>query len=191
MQKISRRNFVAALLIVLVWLGFVISGSHALLSESASLTGNTLTIGSAGLLISNSQSPNPSVFDASAPGFSLPLNPGDTEDRFFTLKNTSSARIALNIDMSLSINGQNQLPIASNATLDVVPVDNSGNPLPDSTGAGGTLQALSGSHVNISGFIPEGGTQRYRLRTMVDASESDPHDSITYDLILTGTQRVT
>jgi len=191
MQRISRRNFIAALLIVLVWLGFVISGSHALLNASASLTGNTLTTGSAGLLISNAQDPNPSLFDASVNGFSLSENPGDIQDHYFTLKNASSAGIALNIDMTVATSEQ-QLPLAAMVTLDVVPVDDSGDPLPNATAAGGTLNALGiGSHVKLSGFIPENSTQRYRLRTMVAQEDTQPNESITYDLIFTGTQRIT
>ena len=189
MVKISRRNVISALIVVLVWLSFVISGSHALLSDSATLTGNTLIVGSVGLLVSNSQNPSSTIYEKSRQGFSFSLVPGQPVDRYFLLKNISDSNVDLAIDFMPQITTDNP-SLDPQLTLDIVPVDADGVPLPDATEVGGSMMALSQRHTVVNGTISQGTYQRYRLRTVLSSAFSEPQQTITYDLIFTGTQKV-
>jgi hypothetical protein len=87
------------------------------------------------------------------------------------------------------ITAQNQ-ELPSVVTLAITPVDASGEDLADATEVGGSIAALSMRHTNISGTIAKGAYQRYRLRTGLSASYDNPNQSIAYDIVFTGTQKV-
>ena len=87
-----------ALCVLLGWLSFVADGAHALFSDSTTLTSNTLTTGSADILVSNSQSSSSSTYDTTRPGFSLSLVPGVTVEKFFLIKNASASDVDMDID---------------------------------------------------------------------------------------------
>lgn len=188
MQRISRRNVIAAIAVVLLWLSFVVTGSHALLTDTATLSGNTLTVGSVGLLISNSQNPSSTIYEESREGFSFEVTPGQAVDRFFLLKNNSTSESTFDIDFMPVITHQGP-DLMGQVTLSVVPVDGEGVQLSDATVVGGTLGALAQRHSVVHGTIARGQVQRYRLRTQLAPGYGQSQQSVSYDIVFTGTQK--
>lgn len=176
-----------SLLVVMLWLSFVVEGAHALFQDTASLTGTTLTTGTVGLLISNSQNPSSTIYEHSRPGFSAAINPGESVERYFLLKNASQADIPLNIDGVAALQVGNQ-QITTATRVAVVPVDETGLPTGESTPL--TISNANGPHSAIFATIPQGGTQRFKLITSLDAAYDGQNQTIAYDLLLTGTQKV-
>jgi len=174
-------------LILLLWLGFVVEGSHALLSDSAALAGNSITTGSADLVVSNSQSPTSTTYADSRPGFPLTLVPGQADEHFFLLKNMSSSNVPLAIDASAVVqDGDSTFP--PNISLEFTPVDGSGTP----TGAPvtSTLKDLEGQNLNLGTTLAPGQFQRYRLHTTLEIHFAQQGINQTYDLVFTGTENL-
>lgn len=187
-----RRRLLVGLLVVLLWLGMVVGGSHALLNDSAYLTNNSLITGSVGLTISSSQAADPalSTFNKTQSGFSLgQINPGEYTDRYFSLRNSSPGNFIFTIDMrSVVVLGSQDM--AQSVYVEMVPVDISGNPIA-SSGATGTLYEMASSPLPLTGVeLPRGAMQRFRMRVRVAVSYTKIDDPISFDLVLTGTQKI-
>ena len=183
-QRVPRKVFYS-LLIVLLWLGFLTEGSHALLTDSATIAANSLTTGSAGLMVSTSQDLTSPLFAQSRPGFTLNGIPGKSDSRYVSLRNDSPASVPLDIDLFSNIqSGANN--IYSATVLGFTPVDVTGT----STGQpiSATLASSSGGHIKLNVTIPPQGIQRFRMDTTVDQAYGLSGQNATYDLIFTGTQ---
>jgi hypothetical protein len=186
-QRVPKKIFYS-LLLVLLWLGFLVEGSHALLNSSATLASNSLTTGSAGLLVSDSQTAQATGFAPTQPGFTYSIVPGVTQSNYFYLNNDSPANIPLDIDvMANSQAGTNDLTAATN--LSFVPVDDNGK----ATGTAVSIpfNNLESQHTNLGSTVPPGSVQRYRVDQLVAPSYASAGKSITYDLVFTGTQHYT
>ncbi|MEI6477423.1 MAG: hypothetical protein WCO52_00325 [bacterium] len=186
MPKSLFRRYLLATFVLLAWLGFVVEGSHALLSSSATLAGNTITTGSINLQISNSQSATSTTYADSRPGFNLVLTPGQSQESYFFVKNTSPMPAPLDIDALAVIQAANP-DMAGAVTLEIVSVDAAGviNGVPVST----TLADLTARHLSIPVIVPTSATQRFKLKATLASSYTAANQSIGYDLVLTGTQR--
>lgn len=186
-RKISIR-IVYTLGIVLVWLGFVLEGSHALFSDAASLTGNALATGNAALEVSNSQNGSSTLFAEVRPGFSYTLSPGQHEDKYFILRNNSGSEVPLDISVSPAI----QAPTASDLLpafhLEFTPVDSSGALIGSSVD--GNLSTMSIQPMSLGVVIPKGETQRFRLRAALLSTYAQQDQSLAYDLVFTGNQHL-
>jgi len=174
------------MLLVLAWLSFVVEGSHALLATATTLTGSTITTGSTSLLISNSQNGSSTLFSDTRPVFAFNVTPGDTDVKYFILKNASTSKFGLDVDALAVL--PNPVPgnLASLATIQITPVDAGGNP----TGprAQFTLETLGKMHLNLGTTINSGETQRYQIGVYLEPTYQGQGDAISFDLVFTGTQ---
>lgn len=185
------RRLLYSLAVVLLWLGFVVEGSHALFSDQAVLAGNTLNTGTVDLQISNSQNPSSTTYADSRPGFTLNLAPGETDEHYFLLRNVSSSNVALDIiasDMIPNLDTADISQLASQTTIEFVPVDASGNPV--GTAVQGNLQTIYSTNLPMGVSIPQGANQRFKMRTTLASSYSQQGKSISYDLQFNGLQHV-
>ncbi len=174
-----------SVLIVLAWLGFVVEGSHALFSDFASLSNNSITTGTVDLQISNSQNGTSTVYADVRPGFAMIINPGESDDHYLILKNASQADTPFDIDVTASPQGTN--PELFNAlTVDFTPVDTQGT----AVGAPVSVPMLTlvNSRLPLGITINKGSTQRILVHTKLAATYASQNQSITYDLTFNGTQ---
>jgi hypothetical protein len=186
-MKISLRKLSLSLMLVIVWLGFIVGGSHALFGDAASLSGNVITTGTANLLISNSQGSTYTQFDDSRPGFDYNLIPGQEESRYFVLKNGSASNVTF--DISVSVIGQNTTPeVLSFVTLKFVPVDDAGNETGPVVSFG--MTTYGSTVVPLGVQIPAGGVQRMKAITGLSSASTAQGKTIMYDLVFTGVQKI-
>jgi len=186
MPRSLPRRVVYALLLALLWLGFVVEGSHALFASAATLGGSTITTGTTSLLISNSQNGTSTTFSDTRPGFSVSLAPGQHDDHYLILKNASSAAVDFDAAVMATVTAPGPGTLAGATTLQFTPVDSSGA----TTGAmvQSALDTLNGQTLQLGVTIPQGTTQRFLVRTVLDSSYADQGQSLTYDLRFSGTQ---
>ena len=183
--KISKR-LLYSLILLLVWLSFVVEGSHALFTSTAQLTGNAITTGTSLLQVSNSQDPNPTNFAVAQPGFQYNLVPGQTADNFFTLKNNSDSPVDMDIQVLARFAAR---PAGqSGVTISFTPVDATGA----ATGAKvtNTLEDLVGSPSAIGSTLVKGQAQRYKVSVTLSSSFDGQNISTNYDLSFIGTQHI-
>lgn len=179
------KRLVYSLAIVLAWLGFVIEGSFALFSDGAVLAGNTLTTGTSDLMISNSQNSTSTIYDESRPGFSYRLNPGESAEKFFILKNVTESGPALDIGVFAQV--PSVVPELMNATrFEFVPVDGEG--VATGTAVNASLTQLTSGSLNLGASVLAGSTQRFKMKTLLDSGYSQQNVSLSYDLYFTGLQ---
>jgi hypothetical protein len=180
------RRAIYSTLVVMLWLGFVVDGTHALFTGQAALTGTGMTTGTANLLVSNSQNANSTLFDTTRPGFSLSLVPGQTIDKYFMLKNTSDGQIDFDISV-LTSNLTGGTDIADYLKIGIYPVDDSG--LVSDAGFQADLRSLkSTTATNL--LVPHGTTRRFILRTSLDTNYSVQGVTASYDLTFIGVQHM-
>ncbi len=184
-RRLSRRVFFALLAAVL-WLGFLVDGSHALFADQVSLTGNSITSGTTNLLISNSQNASSTVYDKSRVGFSANLNPGDHFDKFFLLKNSSSGNLDFSINVSALINSDDGSGILSNTVLSFSEVDSDGNLVGIPYSA--SLLMMHNGVLQTGFIIPSASVRRFKVTTSLAQSQTTQGSATNYDLIFTGTQ---
>jgi hypothetical protein len=183
-RNLSKRLFYS-IAIVLAWFGFVLEGSHALFTDAASLTGNTISTGSVDLLISNSQNASSTVFADTRPGFTYSLNPGDSGEFYFLLKNSGSNGVPMDVDVSSSVTPEDSMNTMVN--VEFTPVDATGI----SVGAISTA-SLSGltNPIRLSATIPAGGTQRFKMKATLSAVFPEQNHTASFDLLFSGRQHV-
>lgn len=183
-HKVPRKVFYS-LLLVLVWLGFLTEGSHALLNSSAALAGNTLTTGSTGLLLSTAQDPANDLFSTSRPGFLLTGIPGIGDTHYLTLKNTSPSRTALDISVMATAQDLPQdMMLDTGFTFTTVNADGStvGTPVVL------TMTSIMNQNGNLKLAMPADAQQRIKMETMVSPQHSKSGETGTFDLTFTGIQ---
>lgn len=183
-RRLPKRLFYS-LLIVLLWLGFVTEGSHALFADSAVLAGNTITTGTVDLLVSNTQNGSSSTYADSRPGFPVALAPGQTDEHFFILKNASASSVPLSISM-IATQAQGDHALPNYIQLEFTPVDSSG------AVSGAPVSVLLSTalvqYTNLGVVIEQGKTQRFRVHTLLDTVFGGQGVNVGYDLMFTGTQ---
>jgi hypothetical protein len=181
-----KKRLLYSLLIVLAWLGFLVEGSHALFTASATLTGNTINTGTVELQISNAQSnAGTAAFAASQPGFAYNLNPGSSDTRYFYLKNNSQSDVPMDITSIANAQVNNQ-EFFNAMTMEFAPVDEASTPT--GTPVVVTMSSLTGGQAPLGVTIPKGATQRVRLKTSLSSSYSRQNQSFSYDLTFYGAQ---
>jgi hypothetical protein len=187
MPKAYVKRLLMGSLVIVAWLGFVVQGSHALLTSAATLSANTISTGSIGLLVSNSQSASSTTYAESRPGFAFTLAPGQSQESFFLLKNTSQMSSPLDLTALANVQADNPA-LAAAITIEIVSVDGTGvvNGQPTSV----TLAELNGKYKNLSFSLPSGTAQRFKLKASLDGSYNQSNQTIGYDLVFIGTQRV-
>lgn len=186
-MKRSLKRVAYSLVVLLLWMSFVVDGAHAYFTDSVGLTGNTISTGSADLLISNSQNASSTTYDDTRPGFAFSLTPGETQEKYFLLKNASSANVPFDISVLASaVTGSEQL--RSNVDINIFPVDDTGA----SSGQGiqASLDELLNSQSQIITTIAKGATQRFKLLVHLGFGQNEQDASLGYDLVFNGTQRV-
>jgi hypothetical protein len=184
-HRFSRRVFFA-LLAAILWAGFVVDGSHALFADQVTLTGNSIVSGTANLLLSNSQNPSSTVFDKSRAGFALNLSPGQDGEKYFLLKNSSDGDIDFKVSLSavLTEDPSHDLSMHTRLVFNEIGADG----LPTEVATTATLYSLSTSAQETPFIVPKGTTKRYLVTTHLDEAYQTQGQSLTYDLILIGTQ---
>jgi predicted ribosomally synthesized peptide with SipW-like signal peptide len=188
MRTTSLRRLACGLAVVLVWLGFVVGGSHALFSDAVTLSSNSITTGTVDLLISNSQAASSTTFADSRPGFADMLSPGMSADHYLILKNSSAAGVTMEIDMSVPSGGLDA-DLSSALTLQFLPVDSTG--VANGTPVQATLSQLASTPLHLQGItLPSGASQRVKVNTLLSYGYSHQNSSQNYDLVFTGTQRI-
>jgi hypothetical protein len=184
----TRKRILYSSTIILCWLGFVGKGTYALFNDTASLASNNISTGTASLLISNSQSASSTTYEDTRPGFSFTLSPGQTDEKFFLLKNTSQADIDFDIDATAVITSTADMKeLPQNTTIEFIPVDEQGVATGQSASA--TLYNYSNGHIPIPVTVAKGGTARLKMRVGVNQNYGVQGVSATYDLIFTGNQK--
>lgn len=183
-KKIPKRLFYS-LVIVLAWLGFLTEGSHALFADTAVLTGNSVTTGTADLLISNSQSGSSTVYAPERIGFTFNLVPGQQEDKYFLLKNASAEGVPFDIYLTAIVGDASQ-GMKEAVKLELQPVDADGLAVGEKFSE--TLATLAGQQKAIGLIIPEGRAQRIKISTSLASSFYQQASTIPYDLTFTGIQ---
>ena len=186
MPSMSKR-LLYSVLIVLVWLGFVVEGSHALFVGSATLATNTISTGTANLLISNSQNGSSTTYADTRPGFALNLDPGDSDTHYFLLKNTGTGNVGFDITVAaMSASGLENLSMEQAINLEFTPVDSSGT----ATGSATTFPMIglqtSPNQLNVT--IPANSVQRFKLKTTLSSSYPNQNQTTGYDLMFVGVQ---
>ena len=183
-QRVPRKVFFSMLL-VLVWLGFLTEGSHALLSSSASLPGNTLTTGTTGLLISSAQDPANDLFATSRPGFVLSGIPGISDTHFLTLRNDSPSKTSLDIDVIASPQDLPQdLMLNTSFTFTTIKADGT----PVGTPIVTNMASIMNQHSSLKLTIPADSQQRIKMDTMVSPQHNKSGETGTFDLSFNGVQ---
>jgi predicted ribosomally synthesized peptide with SipW-like signal peptide len=187
MRRRFSRPVVFALLATMLWLGFVVDGTHALFSDQVQLTGNTISSGTADLLISNSQNSSSTIFEDTRPGFALDLSPGGSQEKYFLLKNSNESSVDLRISLDADLIGNDPTGMVGYISFAFIEVDGSGTPI--GQGVTTTLPALLQSGQVSSDFVvPQGQTRRFRMTTTMDAAYTEQSAGISYDLRFIGTQ---
>jgi hypothetical protein len=191
MRQLFQKRWFILVLCVLLWSLMLIRGAHALFSDTAGLTGSTITTGTVSLLVSNSQSPTTTLYDKTRDGFALNLVPGDTVERFFFLKNDSDANVDFDISMQPTITQGMGDTMSQMASLQVVPVDDAGQPLDGFQPVGGALSSLATKTTALTGVtIAHGTAQRFMLRVTLDPAFTQQADTLAFDLVFTGQQHL-
>jgi hypothetical protein len=187
MPRGNSKKLFYSLLILMLWLGFVVDGSHALLADSVTLTGNTIITGSADLQISNSQSSSSTTYADSRPGFPMILVPGQGDDHYIFLKNVTGTAVPLSIDVATILqDGDATLPQAVDITF--IPVDGTGTP--NGKPAVSNLSLLSTQHLGLGLSIDPGQIQRIKVHTVLNPEYTISGKNSSYDLVFTGTQNL-
>jgi hypothetical protein len=184
--RFARRLFFA-LLAVMLWLGFVVDGSHALFSDSVRLVGNTLTTGTTNLLISNSQNPTSTVFDKERAGFAMALNPGESVGKFFLIKNANDGGVNFQLFLNSALaSGDTSMPLYVTVTLQEVDHDG--------VGVGPTaqfnLENLMHNYLELPFVVQTGEVKRFQIITKLEGAYSTQNTSIAYALNFSGTQKL-
>jgi len=179
------KRLMYSLAIVLAWFGFVIEGSHALFSSAATLSGSTISTGNASLLISNSQAASSTTFADTRPGFSVNLNPGESDSHYFILKNTGTSGVPMDVSVTGAVTTDALAPITTMIALEFTPVDGTG------VAQGPSVRAILNSMVapvRLTTTIPANATQRYMVKATLDPAYGLQGQSVSYDLAFTGIQ---
>lgn len=183
-RKFPKRIFYS-LAIVLAWLAFAVEGSHALFVDSVALTGNTITSGSADLLISNSQNGSSTTYSVDRPGFSFLLSPGQSEEQYFLLKNASISDVPFDIQFR-AVSQVSNSDLKPAIKLEFTPVDSTG--IATGSSFGGTLDEILTQEKASGVTIPAGSAQRFKMVVTLLPIYSKQNQTITYDLFFTGLQ---
>lgn len=186
-RRLSRRLFLA-LLVAVLWLGFLVEGSHALFTDQVSLTGNSISSGTTNLLISNSQNPTSTIFEKSRAGFAASLSPGEVSQKYFLLKNSSDSDTDFKIGITALLNTEDPHGLTEHTKLVFDEIGADGNP----TGNRALvyLASLRNAPLDTPFVIPKGTTHRFLVSTSLDPEYTTQGESIGYDLIFTGTQLI-
>ena len=182
-----RGRLVFSVFVILAWFGLIAEGAHALYSDTAALSSNSVSSGSVDLQVSNSQSATTTTYADSRIGFSFYLNPGESDEKYFFLKNVSTSNSSLDIDV-IGGNPSTLGTIADAVTLEFLPVDSTGVAV--GTPVAATLRYFLTNHVVLGTSLNKGDFQRFKVKALMSQSFSQPGASITYDLMFTGTQHV-
>lgn len=179
------RRIIYAVLAVLLWMGFVVDGIHALYTDQVTLTGNSITSGTANLLISNSQNGNSTLFEKTRVGFDFDLTPGESGEKYFFIKNASTSNITFGLSLAAEIQGQ--IPILTQfLSLTFTPVDSDGQVTGNPTTV--QLSQLVNSQKPLPFTVPKGVASRFKLTTSLSPDFANQGESVTYDLIFNGIQ---
>jgi len=180
------RALIAGVL-VLAWFGILADRSHALYTDSASLTGNSIITGSVDLLVSNSQAGSSTTYAAARPGFELHLSPSQTDEHFLLLKNSGSGNVSLGLYAQVAASASSQ-PVLSATSVELTPVDADGNAV--GTPVTATLGSMLATPLDMRTSIASGDAQRFRMRTKLDSTFSGQAVTAQYDLIFNGVQTI-
>lgn len=186
-RKLPKRLFIGVCL-ALAWFSVAVQSSNALFNDSVTLTGNTITTGTVDLLISNSQNSSSTIYSDTRTGFSLVMSPGESQERYIILKNASNSTLAMDIDVQAMIQSGTIGDIFQNVQIEFLPVDSTGLAMGNSVN--GTINSISNQRLRLGISIPQDSTQRFRIRTSLNANYNQQNQNASYDLIFYGTQTV-
>lgn len=189
-MKISRRQKVFVIGAALIaWTSLVSIGSYALYSDTVTLTDNTITTGTASLLISNSQNQSSTIYEEMRQGFLAELIPGKGTTKYFLVKNASDADVPFELYVS-TLTNSGSTTIKDAVNLEIVPVDANGDDLVGYASVVGTLTSLSAANVSLGVVLPRGTVQRFRLSTVLNSNFQAQSESASYNLIINGVQAI-
>ncbi len=189
-MKISKKQrVVIAGLALLAWTSLVATGSYSLFKDQVTLTDNVITTGTSDLRISNSQNPNSTIFEESRPGFSAELVPGQSVSKFFLVKNASDAAVSFDLSATVTVIS-GSMAMLPTIQIEIMPVDELGNDLVGHQPLYGSLTSLSNGEIPMGVVLPRGETQRFRLSTSMSTSVESQTDTISYHLMINGTQSI-
>ena len=187
MPRSLQGRLVFSVFVILAWFGLIAEGAHALYTDTANLAGNTISSGSTDLLISNSQSASSTTFAESRAGFSFALSPGQSDEKYFLLKNASTSNMSLDIDVAAG-NSAGAADIANAVQIEFTPVDGSGSAVGPSVSR--VLAYYLNNRLDLGTSIDRGISQRYKIRASMQDTYVGIAQSLSYDLVFTGTQHV-
>lgn len=173
--------------LAVAWFGMVTQSGHALFSDTATLTDNMVTTGSVDLQVSNSQSGSSTLFADARMGFEYTLNPGESAEKYFLLKNISTSSLSLDIAVSVA-QYSGDASFSPMLQLEFTPVDSTG--VETGPAKVTTLAAMVSAPVSLGVKVEGGKTQRFKLKTILAAEYASPQQSVTYQLVFTGTQHL-
>jgi hypothetical protein len=176
------------LLTVLLWLGYVVDGSHALFQDQVRLTNNSIVTGSTDLLISNSQNPSSTVYETERAGFTFPLSPGQSASKYFLVKKSSDANVDMELEFSTFISSEHPNPLANATILHLSEVDETGTILPLGERFSGTVSELEETHRLTTFVVPKGQARRFQLTAELAASYIQQGNELVFDLVVDGVQ---
>lgn len=178
---------VFSMLVIIAWFGLIAEGAHALYADTATLAANSISSGSTDLQVSNSQSASSTSYADSRTGFSFALNPGESDEKYFFLKNVSTSNTLLDIDVAAG-NASGVSDIVDAVAIEFTPVDSTGSPVGQPVTC--SLGYYLANHVGLGVSIDKGGVQRFKVRASLKQLYATPGQSVSYDLVFTGTQHV-
>jgi hypothetical protein len=179
------KRLVYSLAIALVWLGFIVEGSHALFADAVSVTDNKINTGSVDLQVSTSQDSYPLVFNQTEPGFNFILDPGKSVEKYVTLKNVSPSDVALDIFTYTALK-QTNISDAKMVSLEITPVDQNG--LLMGTVVKEDLSVFSTSTFKTNIVLGKGMTQRFLLKMTLDPLYINQNQGMDFDIYFSGVQ---
>lgn len=179
------KRLVYSLAIVLVWLGFIVEGSHALFADAVSLTDNKINTGSVDLQISTSQDSYPLVFNQTEPGFNFNIDPGKSIEKYVTLKNVSPSDVSLDI-FAYTVLRQTEISDAKMLSLEITPVDQDG--LLMGTVVKEDLSVFSTGMYKTNIVLGKEMTQRFLLKVTLDPLYTIQNKAIDFDIYFSGVQ---
>lgn len=163
--------------------GTAFAGTRALLSDAVTLTANTFSTGTVDLQIAIGKSAGPAFADTQV-GFTKTMFPGQTETKFFRLRNNGTG-----VDLSIVAQASSASGAISPAdvTVAITPVNSTDVP------TGATASATLATWVSTPGSIspPNIGpssTQRYQMDVSISSGVTTGGVSSVFDFNFTGTQ---
>lgn len=182
------RKIIISLAVILAWLGFVVEGTKALLTDTATVLENNITSGSVDLKISSSDSLADAQFTQDVVGLAHGLLPGQTDTQTVYIKNDSDSNVPLEISAACLGAPDNPVSNYEDYQIVVTKVDEAGVAISDPTVL--TIENITSGGSAVGPNLAQGESGRYRIDTRLLESSTVHNIAVRYNVVFTGTQAI-